>query len=99
MKRWMVPLIFSALFLLSACASPKERFVEAASKEGTVTDKKVLECAADKLQTKLSEEDFGQLVDQLEKISTKEMKTSDASPRLMGAMTVATGACAVSSIF
>lgn len=88
-------LLLAALLLVAGCASPEERFVEASVKSGTVTDRKVLKCAAAKLKKDLGTDQFGQLIQELELIAAKKKTPAEANMKLMGAMTVATGACAV----
>ncbi len=91
-------IIFVSLCLLSGCASPKEKFIDAATREGSVTDPKVLACAADKLQKEMGDERFSKLVEELEMIADKKKDKGDASLKLMGAYTVATAACAVGDL-
>lgn len=89
---------FTSVCLLSGCSSPKEKFIDAATREGSVTDPKVLACAADKLQKEMGEERFSKLVEELAMIADKEKDKGDASLKLMGAYTVATAACAVGDL-
>ncbi len=98
MKRVSTGLIIILLSLgfLAGCSSPEEQFIEAAVKEGSVTDRKVLACAADKLKADLPEDQFQQLIEDLEMIADKKKSKGDASLKLMGAMTLATAGCAVS---
>lgn len=88
-------LLFGALMLVAGCASPEERFIEASVKSGPVTDREVLKCAAEKLKKQLGPEQFEQLIEELELIGAKKKSAADANVKLMGAMTVANGACAV----
>ncbi len=90
---------FIILGILAGCSSPKEQFIDAAIREGSVTDPKVLACAADKLQTEMGEERFLKLVEELSLIAENKKDKGDASLKLMGAYTVTTAACAVGDLF
>ncbi len=94
--KYRLGILLTAVLLLTACASPEERFAKAAAREGTVTDPEVLKCAGAKLKTQLGAEKFDKLIEELELIGAKKKSAADADLKLMGAMTVATGACAVS---
>ncbi|QPJ61651.1 MAG: hypothetical protein G3M70_07035 [Candidatus Nitronauta litoralis] len=91
-------MILLSLCMLSGCSSPEEKFIDAATREGSVTDPKVLSCAADNLQKEMSEERFSKLVEELTLIADKKKDKGDASIKLMGAYTLATTACAVGNL-
>lgn len=99
-KTWrQMILAFIILGILAGCSSPKEQFIDAAIREGSVTDPKVLACAADKLQAEMGDERFLKLVEELGLIADKKKDKGDASLKLMGAYTVTTAACAVGDLF
>lgn len=99
-KTWShLILAFIILGILAGCSSPKEQFMESAIREGSVTDPKILACAADKLQAEMGDERFLKLVEELGLIADKKKDKGDASLKLMGAYTVTTAACAVGDLF
>jgi len=92
---------FLALLLVSVfiagCSNPRDRFIDA-TMEGKVKNKKnieLMECVADRLQKKLSDEEFKEITEDIIKINQKKITPLEANLKLIGMLTVANLACKI----
>ena len=85
------------ILFLAACSNPRDRFIEAAmgSKEAKGKDREAIECAADRLQTKLTPEQFEELTDDLIRINNNEISPFEANLKLMGTYGMAIVTCSI----
>ncbi len=85
------------ILFLAACSSPRDRFIEAAmgSKEAKGKDREAVECAADRLQKKLTPDQFEELTNDLVRMNNDEISPLEANLKLMGNYGMAIVACSI----
>ena len=88
-------IIFIFTVFIAGCSSPRDRFIDAAlgDKSNSKENIETMECVADRLQKKLSPDEFEEITNDLIKINKDEISPLEANLKLMGLMAVANIAC------